>query len=292
MSAKRIVFTVATGRNSYAEQALGLARSLKFIGDTTPRVVMTDIPNPAFGKVFDLVLPPPKAISTYMLKLAAFEATDADEILFIDSDCVAFKRLDRIWEACRNADFAVQGKWISEGHWYGYLENILPNLGLTALPRFNGGMMFYRRTENTRRLIEQAVIEASGYQNTGLDMFRGTVPDEPCVALAMARTGVGTVLSETDDFMNTPVGVVGKLDIDIKRARCRFMKHSMHDLRLMEPTILHAGKFVNNAIYWKQLDILRQMELYEEKHGYGYMSPGHKLRRSLEKRVLQFRKKI
>ncbi len=287
---KRIVFTVATGQPKYALQALGLARSLKLIGDTTTRVVMTDIPHEAWQRNFDQVVPPPKAISTYMLKLAALGSTDADEVLFIDSDSIVFKRLDRIFDYCADADFAVQGRWIKDGHWYGMMEDILPPLGIEAMPRFNGGMMFYRRSENTQRLIEEAVQAAENYGETGLDQFRGTVPDEPCVALGMVRAGVGKLIPDTEDFMNTPVGLVGKLDMDVMRARCRFMKHSMHDLRLMEPTILHAGKYVHNAIYWRQLAKLEWLEKYELAHPYGYMPPAHKLRRSLEKRVLKLRK--
>jgi hypothetical protein len=288
----RIVFTVAMGRRGYAEQALGMARSLKLIGDRTPRVVMTDIEHPSWARNFDQVLKPPKTISTYMLKLAALEATDADEVLFLDSDTLAFKRLDPIWEACRDADIAVQGRWISEGHWYGWTDQILPKLRLAAIPRFNGGLIYYRRSENGDKVIQQAQVEAKNYSNTGLDMFRGSVPDEPCVALAIARTGIGTVLPETSDFMNTPVGLVGKFDMDVMRGRCRYLKHSMSDLRLMEPVIMHAGKYVNNWIYWKQLQTLERLEEFESKHPYGYMSGGAKLRRSIEKRWLKMKGRI
>lgn len=286
---RRIVFTVATGQPKYALQALGLARSLRLIGDQTPRVVMTDIEDSAWAKNFDQVVKPPKAISTYLLKLAALEATDADEILFIDSDSLAFKRLDPIFDYCRHSDFAVQGRWITEGHWYGYMEQILPPLGIKQMPRFNGGMMFYRRSDGTEKLIAEAIKAAENYDATGLDRFRGVVPDEPCVALGMVRSGVGTLIPDTEDFMNTPVGLVGKLDMDVMRGRCRFIKHSMHDLRLMEPVILHAGKYVNNAIYWQQLATLEWLERYEAKHPYGFMPPSQKLRRSLEKRLLKMR---
>jgi hypothetical protein len=286
---RRIVFTVATGQPKYAEQALGLARSLRLIGDTTPRVVMTDLDHPAWAKNFDAVVKPPKAISTYLLKLAALDATGADEILFIDSDSLSFKRLDPIFDYCKGEDFAVQGRWIREGHWYGHMEQILPPLGIASMPRFNGGMMFYRRSEGTQRLIEEAIKAGENYAETGLDFFRGVVPDEPCVALGMVRSGVGKLIPDTEDFMNTPVGLVGKLDMDVMRGRCRFMKHSMHDLRLIEPIILHAGKYVNNAIYWKQLAKLEWLEQYESKHPYGYMPPSQKLRRSVEKRVLKMR---
>ncbi len=287
---KRIVFTVATTHPKYAEQALGLARSLKLIGDTTTRVLMTDLQHEAFSRNFDEVVPPPKAVSTYMLKLAALEATDADEVLFIDSDSLVFKRLAPVFDYCGDADFAVQGRWIREGHWYGWMEQLLPSLGLAEMPRFNGGMMFYRRSPGTQRLIDEARRAAENYDSTGLDRFRGTIPDEPCVALGMARSRVGKLIPDTEDFMNTPVGLVGDLDMDVMRARCRFMKHSMHDLRLMEPMILHAGKYVNNAIYWKQLAKLEWLERYEQAHSYGYMPPLQKLRRSTEKRILKMRK--
>ena len=118
------------------------------------------------------------------------------------------------------------------------------------------------------------------------------MPDEPCVAIAMLRAGVGTLLDDSSDFMNTPVGLVGRLQMDVRRGRCRFMKHAMHDLRIIQPAILHAGKYVNNAIYWRQLRILERLERYEDTHPYGYMSPLAKLQRSIDKRILRLQGKL
>jgi len=283
----RIVFTVATGKPKYAEQALGLGRSLKLLGDKTPRVVMSDLDHPGFARVFDAVVRPTPGVPTYLLKLEALTTTNADEVMFVDSDSIAFKRVDAGFAAAEGADFAVQGRWIREGHWYGWLHETLPKLQLDALPMFNGGMMIYRRTNAARQLIRTAAEIAANYDATGLERFRGTVPDEPCVAVAMARTGIGRLLPDTVDLMNTPVGLVGPLQMDVMRGRCRFLKHGHHGLRLIEPTILHAGKYVNNAAYWRQLDRLAWLERYEDRHSFGYMGPWHKLRRSIERRILR-----
>jgi hypothetical protein len=269
-----------------------LARSLKLIGDSTRRVVMTDIEHPAWSRNFDEVVPATGSASAYMRKLAALDATDADEVLFLDSDCLAFQRLDAIWAACEGSEFAVQGAWKSTGHWYGNLEDVLPKLSLKAIPRFNGGMIYYRRSAGALKVIEEARRIAAEYRSTGLELFRGTVPDEPVVSLAMAKTGVGRVIPDRADLMNTPVGLVGRLEMDVMRGHCQFIKRGMDDLRLIRPVVLHAGKYVNDALYWRQLSKLAWLERFEDRHGYGYLSPVRKFQRSVEKRLLRIRGKL
>jgi hypothetical protein len=288
----RIVLTVATGDEKYVRQALGLARSLSFVGDLTRRVVISDSKDPALNEWFDEVVSPSADSLPFLQKLHGLSVSNADEVLFIDSDSIVFGKLDRIWEACSGASFAVQGNWIQDDHWYGWLENVLPSLGLHALPMFNGGLIYYSRTAGTFETIEAANRVARAYGQTGLETFRGTVPDEPCLAIAMARTGHFKLLPDTVDFMNTAIGLVGKLDIDVRRRRCRFLKFSRHGLRFIEPTIFHAGKYVNNTVYWKQLSRLEAYEKYSRKHPFGYMPPLHKLRRSLERRILKLMGKL
>lgn len=281
----RLVLTVATGAPKYQAMAKGLAQSLSLIGDRTPRAVVTDRPSAELDRWFDLVIPPDPGIPTYLRKLQGLASTDAEQILFIDSDSLVFRRLDPIWNFCMGSPLAVQGFEQREGHWYGWLEQILPRLGLDYLPRFNGGMIYYERGPRTERLIETAQEVAEDYASTGLDFFRGQVPDEPCISIAMARTGIGRLIPDELDFMNTAVGLVGKLRMDVMKAECMFLKRGMR-MRLIRPTIFHAGKYVNNWIYWRQLTRLDWLERYETRHPYGYMSPGHKFRRSIERRLL------
>ena len=288
---KRVVFTVATGAEKYADMAKGLAQSLSLIGDTTQRVLISDIDRPDLSRWFDNIVPPDESVPPYMRKLQALEACDADAALFIDSDSLVFKRLDSIWNHCAGKPLAVQGYEQREGHWYGWLEQTLPRLGLDHLPRFNGGMIYYERGQATERLFKEAHKVAANYADTGLEGFRGQVPDEPCLSIAMARTGVGELIPDEMDFMNTPVGLVGKLRLDVMKNECLFLKRGRR-MRLIRPIIFHAGKYVNNTAYWKQLATLDWLDRYEQQHGYGHMSFGHKLRRSIERRILKLRGKL
>lgn len=288
---KRIVFTVATGAAKYGDMAKGLAQSLSLIGDTSPRVLMTDIDRPDLRRWFDEIISPDPSVPPYMRKLEALSKTDADAVIFIDSDALVFRRLDEIWSYCAGKPLAVQGYEQREGHWYGWLEQVLPRLGLDYLPRFNGGMIYYERSSAAERLIEEAHRVAANYKDTGLEDFRGQVPDEPCISIAMARTGIGELIPDDMDFMNTAVGLVGKLRMEVMKAECSFLKRGRR-MRLIRPAIFHAGKYVNNTIYWQQLATLDWLDRYEQRHPYGYMSFGHKLRRSIERRILKLRGRL
>jgi hypothetical protein len=259
---KRIVFTVATGAPRYAEMALGLARSLELIGDRTPRVAVSDVDEPKLASWFDQVILPQagegNAASPYLKKLAALELTDADAALFIDADSLVFRRLDEIFEHCQGMKLAVQGAIRRQGHWYGDLSAILPRHGLDGIQRFNGGMIYYERHPDTERLFAKTREIAENYDETGLERFRGQVPDEPCLSLAMSLTGVGELLQNELDFMNTPVGLVGKLHLSVRRNECFFVKRG-NEMRFVRPAILHAAKYVNNWAYWRELRELESL---------------------------------
>jgi len=273
--------------------ALGLARSLALVGDTTPRGLITDMDDPRFGRWFQQIARPPTGIPTYLQKLQALQVLDAESALFIDADSLAFGRLDPIWETCSGSPVAVQGYRQSKGHWYGHLEEVLPGLGLEWLPRFNGGLIYYERSDEFEKVRMEAARVAASYLETGLELFRGQVPDEPCLSIAMARTEIGTLLPDELDFMNTPVGLVGRLRLDVMKNECLFLKRGRR-MRLIRPIVFHAAKYVNNTAYWRQLAILEWLDRYEQAHPYGYMSPTHKLRRSVERRLLKwlFRKPL
>lgn len=288
---KRVVYTVAVGAPRYAEMALGLARSLSLQGDATPRIVASDIDDPRLSRWFSAVVPPRQGVPTYLQKLQAFQQSDADAALFIDSDSLVFGRLDPIWEACRGKPVAVLGYWQSEGQWYGPLAPVLPKIGVDAIPHFNGGMIYTERGPAFDAVVAEALEVAANYGDLGLDFFRGNVPDEPCLSIAMARTGHGHLIPDDCDFMNTPVGLIGPLSLSVMKGECRFIKRG-RTVRLIRPIIFHAAKYVTGAAYWRELAVLEWLDQYEQKHPYGYMSPAHKLRRSLERRILRLKGKL
>lgn len=283
---KRIVFTLAVGRPKFAEMAMGLGRSLSLIGDTTSRVVVTDQQGYDWGRYYDQVLSPEDPIQwIFFSKLTALERTDADQVLFIDSDSLAFRKLGPIFDYCQGKGLAVQGEMCSEGDWYGDLRQHCERHGVPALPRINGGLIYYERS--AQGFIE--TIRGYGERAGDLGFARDDplVPDEPCIALAMAQTGQGHLIPEDMNFTNSAVGLIGKLRMDIANGECRYICRRYH-VRFVRPYIFHASRYGSFLVYWRQLAKLKWLERYEDRHPYGYMSPWQKLERSVQRRWLKY----
>ncbi len=253
------MFTIAVGHARYVEQALGLARSLALVGDRTPRVLVTDVDHPDVPRWFDRVVPPPPTDQPYLLKLAGLDVTEEDHVLFLDSDMITFGRLDPIFDYFANAAFGARGERITSGHWYGQVADYLPKLGLTGIPMINGGMVAYGRTDASRAVLAEARRVADAYPTLGLEAFRGKVPDEPCMAIAMERTGLGVLAPDDTQFMNTGFGIVGPIELDVMRRRCRYLQRG-RQMRLKTPLLFHAATFVNYVAYWRELDKLKRLE--------------------------------
>jgi hypothetical protein len=285
---KRIVFTVALGQPKYAEMAMGLARSLKLIGDDTPRAILTDIPGYDWQRYFEHVIPPQgEEKHMYFNKLRALELTDADQVLFIDSDCLAFKRVDRIFDYCQGAPMAACGFRRTAGTWYDKdIAELCGEHGIESIPYINSGVLYYDRSDDARVIMARAREFADVYQSLNLEIFRGKVPDEPCLALAMATTGKGVLIPTSLDFNISGVGLIGKLRMDVLKGECKFLMRG-HSVRLVEPTILHAHYYSKFLVYWRQLEKLKWLERYEDTHPPRHMHRGWKIRRSIERRLLK-----
>lgn len=284
----RVVFCVATGKPRYGEMAMGLGRSLSLIGDETPRAVVTNLKDFDWKRYFDYVFEP-KAPRSALDKLFAFDYLDAKAVYAIDVDCLGFKRLGPVFEHCQGMPFAVQGEWQREGKWHGAeVKDVLAKHQLRQLPKFNGGALYYESTDDYRKLLaEMKGIEAN-YADTGFGDFRGNASEEVCVALAMMSTGVGEVISDDTNYMNTGSGIIGKLHMDVRSNTCRFLSRKSR-VRYVEPNIFHASEYSNFAIYWRQLAYLKQLEKYEDNTRPGYRSRWFKLRRSVERRYLKLK---
>lgn len=286
---KRIVFTVATGPDKYAEMAMGLGRSLKLIGDTTPRVVVTDNKNFDWSRYFDEVLEPgDTAGGVFFTKYTALERTDADQVMFIDSDCLAFKRLDAIFEMCEGSGVATQGRWETEGVWYEKsIAQLRDEFKIDRLARLNSGVVYYERGPAFQEVLAKTRELAEKYPTMGMEIFRGKVPDEPCLSLAMAITGHGLILPQELNLNESGVGLIGKLHLDVRTGTCKFVSGNPH-VRLVEPYVFHAHYFSKLRVYWRELEKLKRLERQRDKHGARHMSRWIRLRRSFERRYLKW----
>lgn len=284
----RIVFCSATGKARYGEMAMGLGRSLSLIGDETPRAIVTDIQGFDWKRYFDFVFEP-KAPRSALDKILAFDYVDARAVYAIDVDCLAFKRMDAVFSHFSGIPFGVQGTWQSEGSWHGAdVSKVLSQHGFDRLPKFNGGALYYESgPEFSNLLAEMKSVEAQ-YHKSGFGDFRGNASEEVCVALAMAKTGIGSVISDETNFMHTGSGMVGKLRLDVRTNTCQFISRKGR-VRYVEPFIFHASEYCNFTIYWRQLERLKNLERYEDRTRPGHRSRWFKLRRSIERRYLRLR---
>ena len=290
---KRIIFTIANGQRRFAEMAIGLAMSLAFVGDDSERVVITDIVDAEWKKHFGKVLQPtaqPEMV--YFSKLTALDRTDADQVLFVDSDSLAFKRTNDIFDYCAGRGFAVQGALAVEGSWYGQIADHLVRHGIDAMPKFNGGMIYYERTPEAQAFLRTCMEYGARAKEFGFQRDDPLIPDEPCISLAMQQTGYGHLIPPEMDFMSTGPGIIGKLQMDILKKECKFISRQ-EKVRFVEPYIFHAAAYSSFFIYWHQIDQLKALEPRTGKRPPGHVSGWLKLRRSLERRYMkQFAREI
>ncbi len=288
---KRIVYTVARGKPKFAEMAMGLGRSLRLVGDTHKRVIVTDIEGYDWHRYFDVVLPVQGQRSA-LDKLTALERTDADEVLAIDVDMLAFKRLDPIFEYCSGHSFAVQGHWETQGVFHGLpVEEIFKKYSIERMPRFNGGMAYYeRKPDYTEFLTEMREVEKN-YDSYGFDPFvRGQhASEEVCMLLAMIKLNrYEHLIPQEKQFQHSAAGLVGKLYLNVLKNECRYVSRQRY-CEFYEPILFHAWRYKDFLVYWRQLDNLKKLEAFEDKHPTLYMSRWVKLSRSIQRRILKFR---
>jgi hypothetical protein len=164
------------------------------------------------------------------------------------------------------------------------------------MPRFNGGMIYYERSEACKQMIEQSFEVGRNIKLTGLVCDTPWITDEGAISIAMAKAGLDVngnchLIPDEFDFMNTATGLVGKLEMDVAKNRCGYLCRRF-DLRYVQPTIFHASRYINYTVYWKQLDKLKWLEKYEDEHGFGYMSQSQRWARSIQRRYLKLTKKF
>lgn len=282
---RRLVCTTAFGKPKYAEMALGFARSLKFIGDTTPRAIMTDIEGIDWERYYDIVIR--KSIpmeEMYWSRFFALEHTEATQVLCVDSDCLVFKRLEPVFEAFEGSGYGVQGLLMNTGDWYDKdLGELCREQGVEAIPKFNGGLMYIEPGTVFESVVAKAKENRERFFEMGFKTKRVSIPDEPCFGLAMAQLRAGRCVHDSENFQNSGVGLVGKLHLDVTRAECRYLCRR-YDLQFVEPYIWHAHYWAKFTIYWRELKKLERLEKFGDQIGVHYRPPFHSLKRSFQKR--------
>jgi hypothetical protein len=254
----RGTLTLAFGSPKYIEMAKSLARSLLLHHPALPRAIVTDSTDPELSTLFTHVLPLRREYgSNVRQKLFLDDYTPFDETLFIDSDCLAVRSLDDFWSAFQDVPFGVCGqRTLYAGEFDEYLDVdfILSRFHLAGLPKFNGGIYYFKRTLEAITLFDTARDLMNHAAELRFTDFRGDGPaDEALLSVAMAIHGL-TVTDMGVGGMWTPLDATGRLRIDIPNGLCSFTKRG----RNLSPHILHAATFTESLFYLRECAKLKQ----------------------------------
>jgi hypothetical protein len=89
-------------------------------------------------------------------------------------------------------------------------------------------------------------------------------------------------------FQHSAAGLVGRLYLNVLKNECKYVSRQRY-CEFYEPILFHAWRFKDFLVYWRQLDKLKMLEKFEDKHPTLYMSRWTKWSRSIQRRILKMR---
>ena len=231
--------TMAFGSDKYIRQAENLALSLRHNLPDYKIAIVTDRPDVA--PVFDMVIPMRKFDQTGTIhKLDIYEYSPFHETLFIDADCLATKWFHSQIEQIKQYDFSpVVSRYLQRGEADSFLDDLdkaLDAVGGTAFPKFNGGVYFFRKSAFAQGIFDRARRFCGEAKALGIRNFDKAGPgEETVIALAMAEQSGSKYYDDLGHLMRTPIGLIGRLEIDALGGGCRFKRGNV----IVTPAICH-----------------------------------------------------
>jgi hypothetical protein len=239
---QRGVLTMAYGKNYYIRMAKTLAKSLKLHSDQTARAIVTDSDDPELRQLYDVCIPLRREWGSGLKqKLYLDKYTCFEETLFVDSDSIVFKDVERLWEFFSNVSFGVEGVQAREGKAFWNLMDIsktISLLNLNSIPLFNGGMYHFKNDDTAAEVFRKAREVATDYER--FDLGEKFITEEPVFAIALASSGIDAVSDEMGLTMRTPYKMIGNINVDVLKGVASFNKNGRH----VSPAIVH---FAGNA---------------------------------------------
>ncbi|HTE02438.1 MAG TPA: hypothetical protein VK668_24285 [Mucilaginibacter sp.] len=253
------IITIAQGEKRYIDMAKMLALSLIQVNPGVQRAVVSDADEDEFRGLYDVFIPYDKSFGAGLnQKLHLDKYSPFDETLFVDSDCLAFKSIDTMIELCRKHSFVVFGDQISTGEWYMDVAEMCKKFSLPSIPLFNGGTYYFKNDAVATGIFNRARELKDDYLELGFKPFRGSINEEPLIAVAMALNQVEAV-DDRGFGMRTPIGMKGSLNVDVLNERCSFNK----DGEIAEPAIMHfAGDFAYYFHYKRECAKLKALHKF------------------------------
>lgn len=253
--------TLAFGkRRRYLEMACALGQSLAIHEPKLRRAIVTDSTDPSLREIFTDIIPHNSAYGTGVLQKLHLDAyTPFDETLFIDSDCLVVRPLSNVWEKFSTVDFGAQGdRYLSRGDTDIFLnvEKTLNYLNVETLPKFNGGIYFFKSNPRGVAVFEKARQLAEHWREFCDRDFYGAPSDEALFSAAMTSMGLSLV-NLRPYGMFTPIGSSGPILVDVLNSRSMFVKEG----RVVTPDIVHfAGRWNDIYTYHREC---QKLQLYK-----------------------------
>ena len=247
----RGLLTVAYGRPKFGRWAADLARSLRLHSPGLPLAVVCDRDDPALERLFDYAVRPASFPATFTHKVALHRHAPFDRTLFVDADALAVRDVAFAFDLFDGLDVGLVGEELSAGSWHFDVAEMAARLGVATMPKFNGGLVCLRRGPAADSFFEDVAAVMRDYDAWGLRYVRslkGGRSDEPCMSIAMARGTAGRygVRDDGGRLMATPIGLGGRLRVDVVGGRGAFEK----DGRVVDPAVVHFTSRTKHRDYF------------------------------------------
>jgi hypothetical protein len=231
--------TMAFGHDRYFRQAENLALSVKRHMPGIPLAIVADRKevDPAFDVVIQMK---PFSTAGVVHKVDLYNYTPFRETLFIDSDCIVTRPFESELSAIRKYEFTpVVGRYLHRGESDSGIIDLaaaLDHLDAMSFPKFNGGVYFFQKSSLAKQIFERASALRGQTATLGIKNFDNGGPnEETLIGLALAELHVSHLYDDQGNLMRTPVGVIGKLKIDVLEGGCSFNKAGI----VVTPAICH-----------------------------------------------------
>jgi hypothetical protein len=252
----RGIITIALGTETYLRMAKDLALSARKHCGTTPRAVVTDSSDAELAALFDIVIPVDTSLGDPLFqKLCLDKYSPFDETLFIDCDSLIVGDVDFIWRACEGRSSTFVGQKQTTGSWYGAdVATICKACHVEWLGTLNSGMIYFRSGEAASKMFDSGRRAQRRCRELGFDLFRGnTYSDEIGFSIAFGEHAVEPLDDPDGLTMRTPIGIEGKMQIDVLRGYCRFVKRGQP----VAPTVVHFATWQFHPTYYRERAKLR-----------------------------------
>jgi len=267
LTSPKNILTIATGKELYINLALNLARSFVWWHPKTDILfyLVTDradiIPSELRGVIKLIEVKPGELPEGFSSKLFLDKLAPEGQTIFIDSDCLIFGPLDKLFDRFKGHSVSVIGSYIRDGEWFGDISTICNRYSIDKMPKFNGGMYYIEKSPIATEVYDLARTLEQKYDEIGFKRLRNRPNDEVIMSLAMALTRQQPVIDD-GTIMSDPLACPGGYYLDVIKGRRWLINppapHPLHQnwypFQTVEPVVVHfLGYYTNHYPYKREV---------------------------------------